>query len=196
GDSVQVRRYRADGTPVDPIELQVNTYTTGHQIPYAVTAGPDGDFVVTWSSDGSLGDDTDSSSVQARRFGRPRIAVTSTAGGGGGSDCTLVDAVEAASSDEAVGGCPAGSGGGVVQLPAGSTIDLAASVEGDNALPVVRRSVTIEGRGARVRRDPALPCDGAADFRLAEVVDGGVLTLDDVTFEGGCPPAGEAGGAI
>ncbi|MCO6455179.1 MAG: hypothetical protein J5I93_07755, partial [Pirellulaceae bacterium] len=196
GDSVQVRRYRADGTAVDSQELQANVFTIGHQIPRSVAAGPDGDFVVTWRSAGSFGDDTDGSSVQARRFGRPRIAVTSTAGRSEGPDCTLVDAVEAASSDQPVGGCPAGSGGGVVQLPAGSTIGLNTSVEGANALPIIRRSVTLEGRGAVVRRDPGLPCDGTGGFRLAEVVDGGVLTLQEVTLEGGCPPAGESGGAV
>src|SRR5690606_30546130 len=59
GDSVQVRRYRADGTAVDSQELQANVFTIGHQIPRSVAAGPDGDFVVTWRSAGSFGDDTD-----------------------------------------------------------------------------------------------------------------------------------------
>src|SRR2546430_14781880 len=49
-------------------ELQVNTYTTGGQGHPQVASGPRGTFVVVWTSDGSLGTDTDSTSIQGRRY--------------------------------------------------------------------------------------------------------------------------------
>jgi hypothetical protein len=49
-------------------DFQINTYTTGNQERAAVVAGPAGDFVVAWSSNGSTGSDTSSYSIQARRF--------------------------------------------------------------------------------------------------------------------------------
>jgi hypothetical protein len=68
--SIQARRYDAAGLPVET-ELQVNAYTTNGQRFPAVTADPDGDFVVVWSSDGAAGSngvDTSFYSVQGQRF--------------------------------------------------------------------------------------------------------------------------------
>ena len=67
GSSVQARLYRADATPLGA-EFQVNTYTTSVQNSVAVASDPHGDLVVVWQSNGSAGSDTDSSSIQARRF--------------------------------------------------------------------------------------------------------------------------------
>ncbi|MDH3522856.1 MAG: hypothetical protein OES32_04655 [Acidobacteriota bacterium] len=63
GTSVQVRRFAADGAPLDPAEVQVNTFTTGPQRAAAVGARPDGSFVVSWAS-GAVG----SEDILARRF--------------------------------------------------------------------------------------------------------------------------------
>src|SRR5262245_54391576 len=49
-------------------DFAVNSYTTGNQERPAVAAGPAGDFVVAWASNGSTGTDTSSYSIQARRF--------------------------------------------------------------------------------------------------------------------------------
>ncbi len=52
------------------------------------------------------------------------ITVTSASGETGGPDCTVRDAITAANTDTATGGCPAGSGADVIELPAGVTITL------------------------------------------------------------------------
>lgn len=194
--SPQARRFRADGTSVDAIEFQLNTYTTSWQFGPSIAAGPDGDFLAVWPSRGSYGDDSSEMSVQARRFGRPTIAVTSTSGGTGGPDCTLRDAMVAANTGVAVGGCAAGNEGAVVSLPPRSTITLFEPEEGVNALAPIVRPVTVAGRGARIVRDGTLPCPGGPDLRLFEVTDRGVLTLSDVTVAGGCLAADDGGGVL
>ena len=61
------QRFDADATPLGSA-VQVNTYTTsGQQIP-AVAVEADGDFLVAWESRGSLGTDSDTWSIQMRRF--------------------------------------------------------------------------------------------------------------------------------
>ena len=66
--SVQARRYDSAGTPLAP-EFQVNTYTTDDQGLPRVAVDGAGNFVVVWESEyGSLGDDTSSFSIQARRY--------------------------------------------------------------------------------------------------------------------------------
>jgi len=194
--SSQLRRYRADRSPVDPVEYQLNVFTTGSQGSPRLALAPDGDLVAVWTSPGSFGTDDDLYSVQARRFSRPRIPVTSTSGGTGGPDCTLRDAVEAANSDSAVGGCPAGSGGGVVELPAHATVNLTAVDNGSNALPLIISPVTIRGFQARVQRAPWLDCGTGPELRLAEVAAGGVLTLDGIALAHGCLPGSEVGGGV
>ncbi|MEO7794225.1 MAG: hypothetical protein ABIV06_05575 [Thermoanaerobaculia bacterium] len=49
-------------------EFQVNTYTTGDQTEPGVAMAPNGEFVVTWQSDGSASGDTSLDSVHAQRF--------------------------------------------------------------------------------------------------------------------------------
>jgi hypothetical protein len=107
----------------------------------------------------------------------------------------LRDAIAAAQAGVAVGGCAPGNEGAVIRLPTGATIRLFESDDGENGLPSITKPVTIVGSGARIERDPALPCPGGPEFRIAEVAAGGVLTLEDVTIAGGCLPGG-AGGAL
>jgi hypothetical protein len=194
--SSQIRRYRADGSPVDPVEFQLNVFTTGTEGPPRLALTADGDLIAVWTSPGSYGTDNDLYSAQARRFSRPRIPVTSTSGGTGGPDCTLRDAVAAANSDSAVGGCPAGSGGGVVVLPPRATINLTAVDNGSNALPLVTSPVILRGSETRVQRAAWLACDGGPGMRLAEVADGGLLTLDGLVLARGCLPGTDIGGGV
>jgi hypothetical protein len=65
--SVQARRYDAAGNPLGD-QFQVNQYTTGIQWRPSVAMAGAGGFVVAWQSDGSTGDDTDGTSVPARRY--------------------------------------------------------------------------------------------------------------------------------
>jgi len=195
GSSVQVRRFRADGSAVDAVESQVNAYTTGDQSGSEIAATPDGDFVVTWRSAGSFGNDPDWS-IQARRFGRPTIPVTSTSGGIGGPGCTLRDAITAANTNLPVGDCPAGNEGANLDLPAGRTITLTEADNGSNGLPLIERPVTIRGHGSRIERDPGLACPVGPEFRLFEVADGGVLTLDDVSVSNGCLSSSAGAGVL
>ncbi len=64
---VLARQIDAGGGPVGS-PFQVNTYATGLQTDPAIAVSASSDFVVTWISDGSAGDDADGSSVQAQRY--------------------------------------------------------------------------------------------------------------------------------
>jgi hypothetical protein len=66
--SIQMRRFDSTGVPLDPVETQVNSYTTSLQSTPHMAVWADGRFVVAWTSDGSFGDDQGGYSVQARRF--------------------------------------------------------------------------------------------------------------------------------
>ena len=70
GYSIQGQRYDAVGAPAGG-EFQVNTFTNGHQLYPSVAMDGDGDFVITWTSDGSAGSDQSSFSIQGQRFNAP-----------------------------------------------------------------------------------------------------------------------------
>jgi hypothetical protein len=102
----------------------------------------------------------------------PGLAATIPVGGA----CTLVDAITAANTDTATGGCPAGSGADTIVLPAGSTQTLTAvnnSTYGPTGLPVISRIV----------RESAAP-----EFRVVAVGSTGDLTLQETTVSGGASP--------
>ena len=65
--SIQGRRYAAGGAALGG-EFQVNTYTTSNQQYPSVASDAEGDFVVSWHSDGSSGGDTSLYSVQGQRY--------------------------------------------------------------------------------------------------------------------------------
>jgi hypothetical protein len=67
GYSIQAQRYNSAGAPQGS-QFQVNSYTTSHQFAPAVSLDGDGDFVVTWGSEGSDGGDTSDASIQGQRF--------------------------------------------------------------------------------------------------------------------------------
>jgi hypothetical protein len=65
GTGVFAQRYTADGTPAGS-EFQVNTYTTGNQWFPLIAMDADGDFVITWVSDGDQ--DGDGKGIYAQRY--------------------------------------------------------------------------------------------------------------------------------
>jgi hypothetical protein len=67
GFSIQGQRYASDGT-ARGAQFQVNAYTTGSQHVPSVSAAPDGDFVVVWTSFGSPATSFGPYSIQGQRF--------------------------------------------------------------------------------------------------------------------------------
>lgn len=65
--SIQAQRFTSDGM-ANGGEFQVNTYTQGSQRGVSVAVNETGEFVIVWSSYGSSGTDTSTSSVQAQRY--------------------------------------------------------------------------------------------------------------------------------
>jgi hypothetical protein len=65
--SIQGQQFDAAGTPQGS-QFQVNSYTTNSQYGPTVALDNDGDFVITWHSDGSNYGDTDDNSIQGQRF--------------------------------------------------------------------------------------------------------------------------------
>ena len=73
-----------------------------------------------------------------------------------GCCCTLVNAITAANTDSATGGCPAGNGADTIVLPTGSTQTLNSvnnNTYGPNGLPVITSAITIDGNGSTIARD-------------------------------------------
>ena len=108
-----------------------------------------------------------------------------------GTTCTLVDAISAANSDTAVGGCAAGSGADTITLQTDVTLTASNnySFYSHNGLPVITSEITIEGAGYTIRRDT-----NASAFRLLGVGRAGNLTLHQTTLSGG--NISSKGGAI
>jgi len=105
--------------------------------------------------------------------------------------CTLVDAITAANTDTATGGCPAGSGADTIELM--TDVTLTEADNDGNGLPVVVTDITIHGGGFTIERDDAAP-----PFRLLLV--SGTLSLNDMTLENGggwiYPLEGSGGGIL
>jgi hypothetical protein len=66
-NSIQGQHYDSLGNPIGA-EFQANTYTTSSQGFPSISADAEGDFVIAWHSDGSMGDDTSAFSAQSRIF--------------------------------------------------------------------------------------------------------------------------------
>jgi len=102
-------------------------------------------------------------------------------------NCSLVEALRAANTDQVVDGCAAGDMADALRLPAGITFTLNSpenSTYGPTGLPLVSSVLTIEGNGARIQRDA-----GASEFRIFAIAAGGDLTIADSTISGGVVPA-------
>lgn len=120
------------------------------------------------------------------------ITVQTTAGGTGGPDCTLRDAITAANEDKATGGCVAGTGADTIVLEAGATYVLTAvdnDTAGPTGLPVIDSDIQIEGNGARIERSPEAPA-----FRLLYIGPSGILTLRGLALVNGLSGNSEQSG--
>lgn len=113
----------------------------------------------------------------------PAFAATINIGGA----CTLVNAITAANTDIATGGCAAGFGADTLVLPPGSTqtlteVNNTTATYNDNGLPVITSAITIEGNGATIRAEPG---EGESPFRIFDVNSDATLTLHQLTITGG-----------
>jgi len=91
------------------------------------------------------------------------------------SNCSLADAITAANSDKATGGCTAGSGADTIQLEGNITLD--------GILPKIASQITLEGKGHTI--------SGAAHYRIF-FVSSGTLTLNHVILIDGVAGSGGA----
>ncbi len=89
--------------------------------------------------------------------------------------CTLADAIEAANTDAAVGGCPAGDGADTIRL----TRDVTLTAK----LPPISSELTIAGANRTI--------SGADEFNIFEVLEG-TLTVSNLTMTGGSTRYGGA----
>jgi CSLREA domain-containing protein len=110
------------------------------------------------------------------------ITVNTTADGTGGPDCTLRDAIVAANTDTAVGGCSAGNGADTIAFGVSGQIDLGST------LPAVASALTIDGSGQ------SIVVSGQRVVRVLEVDAGASLTLQTLTVADG--DAANAGGIL
>jgi CSLREA domain-containing protein len=101
------------------------------------------------------------------------ITVTTTADGTGGPNCTLRDAITAANTDTATGGCSAGHGADTIDFSVSGQINLGST------LPAVTSRLTIDGSGRRV----AISGHGAV--RIFDVDPGASLSLNGLTVANG-----------
>ena len=74
GRSIKARRFTSDGQALGG-EFLVNNYTTGQQSAPRVAVDGTGQAVAVWSSEGSLGNDSDRDSIQARLYSENGNAV-------------------------------------------------------------------------------------------------------------------------
>ncbi len=129
----------------------------------------------------------------------PPIIVTSNSGGTGGPDCTLRDAITAANTDTATGGCPAGNGADTILLQAPFSLYRLTAVDnttdGSNGLPSITSEITIVNDHASAPRSfiDHSPAPGTPDFRIFHVASTGHLTLEGVVVQNG---RGVNGGGI
>ena len=112
-----------------------------------------------------------------------------------GVTCTLADAITAANTDAAAGGCTAGSGADIIDLQTNVTLTAVNNTtDGNNGLPVIASAITIEGNGNTISRS------SATAFRILAVAGGANLTLNSATVSGGLAsggfPVGLGGGIL
>jgi len=135
------------------------------------------------------------------------IVVDSTSGDHGvAGQCVLRDAITAANSHTATGGCPAGTGNDTITLPAHAQITLSEidnTTLGANGLPPIEGTVVIEGNGATLQRSSSLFCNvygghgGTNEFRFFVVKPNtpvANLTLRHLTLTNGCDDSTNPGG--
>jgi len=111
-----------------------------------------------------------------------KMDATITVGVGG---CTLADAITAANTDTATGGCGAGSGADTISFNAAN-----GTYSYTSALPDITTDITIQGNG-----NTTIQRTGGGGFRILTVAaPSGNLTLDNSTISGGSVSGGSGGG--
>jgi predicted outer membrane repeat protein len=119
-------------------------------------------------------------------------------GAGGTSACTLREAVEAARTDKAFGGCPSGSGGDKILMPGSVTLGIDSGGGGTNASGDLdydsKQKLTIIGSEDPNATLPAIHPEPGWDQRALEVKKGKV-TLRGIDISG-YESSEEAGGAV
>lgn len=99
--------------------------------------------------------------------------------------CSIVEAINNANSNSVsfpgAAECESGFGDAdEIILPPGSLFSLT-DTAANAGLPSVTTEITIQGSGATIERNPG----AAGDFRIADVRNGGFLTVDSVVIQGG-----------
>ena len=103
------------------------------------------------------------------------ITANSLADTAGGSECTLRNAITAANTNTATGGCPAGAAGAdTINFSVSGTITLT------SALPAISQALTIDGPGAE-----SLTVSGNNLYRVLYINDGVSVTISGVTIANG-----------
>ncbi len=109
--------------------------------------------------------------------------------------CSLIEAIVNANDDAAThADCAAGSGTDIIELATSATYVLdqvQARLYGPNGLPIIRSSMTIEGRDSTISRSPT-----ASAFRIFVINSSGNLALHDLTLQGGDSGPMFCGGAL
>jgi CSLREA domain-containing protein len=96
-----------------------------------------------------------------------------------GSDCSLREAITAANTDSAYGGCPAGAGSDAITFAGNYTITLSSQ------LPLVTTTITITGNGAANTIVQADAVANTATYRVFEINLTGSLALNNLTVRHG-----------
>lgn len=106
------------------------------------------------------------------------------------NQCSLREAIQAANTDSAVGGCPAGSGDDRILLPGGVLLlTLAGANEDNNGTGDldIRSNLTLSGLGAATTI-----IDGNQLDRVLQIHPGATVTVEHLTITNGQSPAGAA----
>jgi CSLREA domain-containing protein len=102
------------------------------------------------------------------------------------AECSLREAIQAANTNAAFGGCSAGSGADTITLPAGTyLLTIPGAGTGNASGDLDLTGITIDGAGASTTI-----IDGNQLDRVIEVLSGYTATLNDVTITNGKGPNG------
>lgn len=112
---------------------------------------------------------------------------------GTGANCSLREAVNAANTDAAFGGCTAGAGADTINFSA--LFNTAQTIQTSVAQLVISSTITINGPGANLLTlQNVIPA--GANSRVFQVQTAAILNLSGVTVTGGNTSAGNGGGGL
>jgi hypothetical protein len=118
-------------------------------------------------------------------------------------DCTIINAVKAATTQSAIGTCAPGTGTDSIVLPANMTFLFSNGIFGDaaspSALPAVDTDIELIGNGSVLQKSPATCVPDSPPptyFRWFVVGPSGRLALSGLDLDGGCMLDSRNGGSI